>query len=312
MRRFTMIVVTLLVLGGAAAAQWRPSDRAPYQPGPDTCATLATEFWKPCPGRQPDRRIPFQWLPGYVVAGRLDANPAIPDFGLMMENRYWGSSRAGDSDGTPKLRVRSLVVRDLGDTPDIQLGAAGPDRGPYNGPAEAFQWKGSTTGIGKIYGQVLAPDCRGQLDWVAGCGNFGRTAVIEFALEGHPTGTSRPGSIRFYTTPDGSANEVYRGAFEKTGQFVVQTRGSAGLPTIAVPCGSQNCGIWGDANGVQFSVRGPGSTSVDAGGFALPDRDGGTSLTLVRRTGNDVTTVPVTEGPPDSCGAGYRCLRIPN
>ncbi len=54
-------------------------------------------------------------------------------------------------------------------------------------------------------------------------------------------------------------------------------------------------------------------TPLGGSGFNFTDNAYDTTLTLVVRKANDVfETKPVSVGDADSCGTGYRCLRVPN
>jgi hypothetical protein len=212
------------------ANPWDAGNPKNYWPPPDSCTALDGPFWQPCPNGQPEQSvIPFAWHPGYNVWGRLDANPLFPDTALSPATAYWGTPT---QDGTPKLKARGLILGDLGDSPDIQLRASGPDRGAYNGKAEAFAYKGSP--IAKIYGQVYAPDCEGNLSFYAGCGHWGRLGIIEFGITDTPTATNRPSYIKFYNTPPGSADS--RGDFYMAnGQLLGLNVGTPSNPIYGLP-----------------------------------------------------------------------------
>lgn len=125
---------------------------------------------------------------GDIKFGRPDATKGIPDF-------RW-------DDGNHKLRVRSLIVGDIGDPGDVAIQRAGPDGGNYNDVPTTV---GAGYNIGTIYWRPYGSN--GDWDAISGMGKIGqiyaRTAEI-------PTGTRRGGSLFLSTTPLGQVNPLDR------------------------------------------------------------------------------------------------------
>jgi hypothetical protein len=139
-----------------------------------------------------------------------------------------------------------------------------------------------------------------------------RLGIIEFGITDTPTATNRPSYIKFYNTPPGSADS--RGDFYMAnGQLLGLNVGAPGNPIYGLPCGEESCGAYGDPLGIKFATWGLNGMPLGGSGFNFPDDAYDTTLTLVIRKANDVfETKPVSVGDADSCGTGYRCLRVRN
>src|SRR5688572_13318788 len=217
-----LLCSSVIVSGLVVRAQRTPElDAEQFRPRPDECATLDADrarWWMPCAGRAADKSIPFNRLPGYLFAGRTNVWPGAPDFLLTQENRYWGRGPLGH-EGTPKLYTRSLVLTDKGDTPDLAIRRAGPDRSAPDGEPEAVP---ADQGLGTIYWQAWGRNCYGGQGWYAGCGGFGRVAEIWASTVGEQTAASRAGALHFNTTPLASpGNSSRRFTMNEDGQFLI-------------------------------------------------------------------------------------------
>lgn len=304
----------VLSVAGAIAGPWDTPAQSFVQPGSDSCATQGT-YWTPCPGRVPDGTIPQTMLPGYVLGGRLDAWIGAPDFLLRQEHRFWGSTGPLELDGnSPKLYVQGVYIGQKGDSVDLAMRRAGPNNNEaneYNTPGEALT---GPTNIATIYAQAYGTTNVRGLSYYADQG-LGRLGLILFRAEDAPTGTSRPGSILFGTAAPGQQDATASFKLNQYGQFTSIDTGSGALPKWGVPCHETICGMSGWTYGVRFTVLNPGTYNpVEGGGFRMPDNPGQVTLE-VRRRNSDGTLGPMInvsyEG-PDSCGAGKRCLTIPN
>ena len=301
-KKFTLVV--LLFLAGCGNASSLPaaaaSDR--WLPRSDECIDL-NPYWTPCTGRLPDTSIPFSTISGYVLAGRPDVWEGAPDFFINTENRYWGFQGPYGHEGTPKIYMRSAVLADKGDTPDLAIRRAGPDQsGPYGTP----EIMGDGQGIGTIYWQAWGGNCAGGESWYAGCGGFGRIAAIWARTVGTQTATSRSGALYFSTTPpENPGNTIIRFRVSEHGQFVAHNGGSHARPAIALH-GAENTGLLMAPTGIGFSVNGHATFTAN-----LPSEQS-TSITLLVKTNGTTIEKKVEVGDANSCGTGYRCLRVPN
>ena len=311
--RFCVMALLLLYTGvsdrGRVAGSFQVASAADpneFLPRPDDCGTLDADrqrWWMPCAGRVRDPRIPFNRLPGYVLAGRTDVWAGAPDFYLSQENRYWGGGPYGH-EGTPKLYTRSLVLTDKGDTPDLAIRRAGPDMSGPSGEPEAVP---GGSGLGTIYWQAWGRNCYGGYGWYAGCGGFGRVAEIWASTVGEQTAASRAGALHFNTTPlESPGNSVRRFSMNEKGQFVAFSGGTPAEPVIQLNGTGTGVMLATDRASMIVSSRPVLSTQV-------PARNAQTSLTLVIRSADGNTVEQTVEvGDANSCGTGYRCLRVPN
>ena len=186
-------------------------------------------------------------LTGQLLAGRSDAWPGAPDF-FCRQSTTASNIRHPLADGSPKCYVRSLIIGDIGDAPDLALRRAGPDNANYNAsPAPV----GPGTYLGGLYWQTWGGRCEtGQYGYWSGCGGNGRNAIVYSRSVGAQTGTSRAGSLHLATTPVGNnGSPEDRLVLSDDGRVIINTL--AGMKQIEI-------------------------------------------------------------GSPDSCGVGYRCLRVAN
>ena len=186
-------------------------------------------------------------LTGQLLVGRADAWPGAPDF-FCRQSTTASNVLHPLADGSPKCYVRSLIIGDIGDAPDLGLRRAGPDNANYNASPEPV---GGDTYLGGLYWQVWGARCEpGQYGYWTGCSGNGRNAIIYSRSAGAQTGTSRAGSLHLGTTPMGNnGSPEDRLVLTEDGQVIINTL--AGMKTIEI-------------------------------------------------------------GSADSCGTGYRCLRVAN
>jgi hypothetical protein len=148
------------------------------------------------------------------IAPRTDVNPPVADvfFGRsdgFMKDFHWDAANQ-------KLRVRSVIIGDLGYSPDLGIRRAGPDGAdPYTATASALP---SGTKVGAIYWQPYGTN--NNFDAVGGTG---RIAEISALTRGIPTGTSRPGSLHLQTTGN---NQI-----EPADRLVIRENGRVGIGT---------------------------------------------------------------------------------
>jgi hypothetical protein len=186
-------------------------------------------------------------LSGQLLVGRADAWPGAPDF-FCRQSDSQSLVNHPLADGTPKCYVRSLVIADIGDAPDLILRRAGPDNANYNASPRPVP---EGTYLGGIYWQAWGERCEpGQSGYWSGCGGNGRTALIYSRSVGNQTGTSRAGSLHFGTTPlQNNGSPLDRLVLTEDGRVIINTL--AGMKEVEI-------------------------------------------------------------GTADSCGTGYRCLRVAN
>jgi hypothetical protein len=186
-------------------------------------------------------------LTGQLLVGRTDAWPGAPDF-FCRQSTTASNVDHPLADGSPKCYLRSLVIGDIGDAPDLALRRAGPDNANYNASPAPVD---SGAYLGGVYWQAWGGRCEpGRYGYWSGCGGNGRTAIIYSRSVGAQTGTSRAGSLHLGTTPPGNnGSPEDRLVLSEDGRVIINTL--AGMRTIEL-------------------------------------------------------------GSPDSCGTGYRCLRVGN
>lgn len=157
---------------------------------------------------------------GDVFLGRNDG--FMPDF-------RWDAANQ-------KLRVRSVIIGDIGDSPDLGLRRSHPDGvDPYY-PTPAVVPAGVQ--VAPIYWQVWGTN--GDFD--ADPPHYGRIAQINAFTRGTPTGTSRPGSLHFSTTPTGSADLVDRMVIRENGWIGIGTDAPYNPLHVAGPITAQGQG----------------------------------------------------------------------
>lgn len=317
MRSYLSAVAALalgaLISYGAAAQTWAvPESSAPWLPAADACGDIGANpnpatYWIPCTNRVPDPNAPFSFLAGYLLVGRMDAWPGAPDFFVSVEDRHWGQTGPLDADGTPKVFARSLVLADLGDTPDLVLRRANAVEGwaRYNGTPSVVN---DGEGLGTLYWQTWGANCAGY-GWRS-CTGHSRVAGINAVAVGAQTDTSRAGKLCFYTSsPNTKDSGTQRMCLTENGLLAMAAGGDAANPIVQFP---GHPGISADSFGVKFSIYGPSSRQF-GGAFTWPDSSGDTSIVLVIRKPNNVfETKAVRYGAPDSCGTGNRCLYVAN
>ena len=187
-------------------------------------------------------------MTGQLLVGRKDACPGAPDFFCRQSNTQASLVNHPLADGTPKCYMRSLVIGDIGDAPDLVLRRAGPDNADYTASPQPVP---SDTYLGGLYWQAWGGRCEpGQYGYWSGCGGNGRTALIYSRSIGAQTGTSRAGTLHFATTPpENNGSPIDRLVLTHDGRVIINTL--AGMKEIEL-------------------------------------------------------------GSADSCGTGYRCLRVAN
>ena len=212
----------------------------------------------------------------FLLGGRGGVWPGAPDFLLRMDSALanWPLS----ADGTPKLYARSAIFTDIGDAPDLALRRAGPDNA---GPAAAPVALKSNVNIGALYWQSWGGRCKGDshpAGFTAGCRNDGRNAAIYARTVGDQTGKNRAGSLHLATTPVGNpGNPIDRIEIASTGEVVI------------------------NPDQLPVTLR-----------VSRPSHNGETALLTAFQTNGRVRIDRVEVGPPNSCGKGYRCLRVSN
>lgn len=167
---------------------------------------------------------------GDVRMGRRDGNSEVPDFHFRA---------SADGRVSPKLYVRSIIVGDMGDAPDIGLFRAGPDNADrYTATPQAVS---EGTNVGTIYWFSYGgfePHAHPK-DGLLGSG---RMAQIYSRARGPQTAKSTPGSFHIATTPDGARTPTDRILVEKNGDLWLwhPTHGRLARVTIAQPdsCGT--------------------------------------------------------------------------
>ena len=229
------------------------------------------------PGLGPNG-VPTEVFPegAFVLGGRSDVWPGAPDFLLRMDKQFaaWPLS----DDGTPKLYARSVVITDIGDTPDLALRRAGPDdAAPNSDPAPVP----AGTDIANLYWQAWGGRCASDAHdygFYSGCDNLGRNASIFARTVGEQTGTSRAGNLYLATTPEGNPGKP--------------------IPRIAITSEGE---ILVNPNQKPITFK-----------LSRPTRDGETALLTSYEMNGKIRLDRVEVGAPDSCGKGFRCLRISN
>lgn len=301
------------------AGPWEPpTDEGPLEPQPNTCETFGGGT--PCSGRVPDAAIPKWFLPGYVLAGRMDTWLGAPDFLLYQEDRYNGDQEPVPLQrvGQPKLMVRALILTDKGDSTDLALRRAGPDDSAYNGEPAGVA---ADTIVGNIYAQALHENADGKLAFNANGGFFGRLANIIFKAAGTITGDSTPGEVGIGTTDVDQKDITHWWWFRRNGVMAFLFPGEASKPCIAMlDPGSgqsgQQIGVYPRPYGIGYSVwKSSESSQQSLGGMSSPDGQEDTTLDIRWRPNSgsgwsDIIKVKV--GAADSGGSGRRALTIPN
>lgn len=211
-----------------------------------------------------------------LVGGRRDVWPGAPDFLLRMTKDDAVFPLNGD--GSPKFYARSGMFSDIGDAPDLALRRAGPDNAdPTAKPASLAP----RTTIGTLYWQAWGGRCaqsKEAFGFFAGCGNNGRNAAIFARAESKQTGYSRAGSLHFATTPKGNPGEpVDRLEIASDGSVTVD-------PSL---------------ESVTLRIK-------------RPSRDSETALVTSFQANGHIQVRRVEIGGRNTCGTGYRCLRIRN
>src|SRR6266498_4904700 len=169
-------------------------------------------------------------LTGQLLAGRTDAWPGAPDF-FCRQSTIPSNVRHPLADGSPKCYMRSLIIGDIGDAPDLGLRRAGPDNANYNASPVPVD---PGTYLGGLYWQAWGGRCEpGQYGYWSGCGGNGRTAIIYSRSIGAQTGTSRAGDLHLGTTPVGNnGSPEDRLVLSADGRVIINTL--AGLKEIEI------------------------------------------------------------------------------
>ena len=296
MKKFAIVSLVLSLAAPFAGAQ-SLSDLAPKS----GCALpLKNEA---CPKPYPKWQGPSPSASLYV--GRENVWMGAPDLYFRNDHRYEGGKGPMDSDGTPKLYARALYLADIGDASDLGLRRAGPDGAtPFSKPAPL----GPNVNIGTLYWQAWGGRCDGEEGWWSGCRHTGRNAQIYSRTVDKQTGESRAGQITIATTPKGNPGDpVDRVAISDSGQFLFFENGTATLPNIASQDNSRT-GIYLGKKQIGFTSG--GTTVLELSGENLRDNSTGLLLRVGRADRKEL--VPVEIGPENSCGTGYRCLRVKN
>lgn len=265
-----------------------------------------------CPVYPKNGQCPAQYIAqklesfeGHYYVGRPNVWMGAPDFFYRNDYRYDGAKGPLDSDGTPKFYTRSLYLADIGDAPDLGLRRAGPDNAtPYSKPAPL----GPDVNIGTIYWQAWGERCEPEQEgWYSGCGNMGRNAQIYVRTRGKQTKSSKAGSLIFAVTPyNNPGNPVDRVEINEMGQVVLQQNGSAKQPSISTS--EKNTGIYFSPKGLGFSRNGTSLLEVTTDKPANSQ----TGIVLLVNKSGKIQSSAVEIADPDSCGKGYRCLRLKN
>ena len=170
------------------------------------------------------------------------------------------------------------MFSDIGDAPDLALRRAGPDKAKAT--ARPVPLPPGTT-IGMLYWQAWGGRCAQSSErfgFFAGCGNNGRNAAIYSRAVGQQTGYSRAGSLYFATTPKGNPGEpIDRLVIAADGSVVVDPEFDA----------------------VTLQIE-------------RPSKNGETALLTSFQADGHIQVRRVEIGKRDTCGMGYRCLRIRN
>lgn len=227
--------------------------------------------------------LPISHLPnwvfeGNVYIGRPDAWQGAPDFLWRYQEARPTDYNHPNSFGSPKLHVRSLVTADLGDPPDIIMARAGPGTAMYNGeplPTEP------TSALGSLQWMAWGGRCDEGYGWRPGCFNQGRNAHIYARSIGEQTGQSRAGELFLGTAP----------------------LGNPGNPLNRIQ-------IMADGE-IRF-WRQDGQNVYNTIFKDTPLIDGASGVTATFRINGTTVQRLIEAGPPNSCGTGYRCMRILN
>ena len=212
----------------------------------------------------------------FLLGGRTNVWPGAPDFLLRMDGKLANWPLSGD--GTPKFYARSAILSDIGDSPDLVLRRAGPDNSAPDATPAPLE---PGANIGTLYWQGWGGRCKGDphsYGFNAGCGNNGRNAAIYARAIGEQSGHSRAGSLHFATTPKGNPGEpIVRIEITADGEVLVNP----------------------DQNPMTMRIR-------------RPQRNGETAFLTAFKANGRVRIDRVEVDAPNSCGKGYRCLRINN
>jgi hypothetical protein len=123
------------------------------------------------------------------------------------------------SEGQPMLQLRVLALMGRGDSPDIQLGRAGPDNGRTNyGPLEETP---GGTALGKIIFKAYMKDPeKVEGEWT------GDIAGIHARNQATPTKQKSPASLHFTTAGPSVKNNAWTENIERV---VIQSNGYVGI-----------------------------------------------------------------------------------
>lgn len=125
---------------------------------------------------------------------------------------------------------------------------------------------------------------------------------------GDQTANSRAGALYFNTTPPGNpGNSLIRFIMNENGQLVAYKGGSINEPMITIK-DAEKTGLIMASDKIGYAINGTSSMTV-----SIPAKPTQTSMTLVIKDANGaIQEKNVVVGEANSCGKGYRCLRIAN
>ena len=136
---------------------------------------------------------------GKVFMGRLDGYRGTPDFEWDNPNQ--------------KLKVRAMILGDIGDATEIALRRAGPDNAAYDASPQPLN---ASVNVAPIYWQPYGTN--GDFESSSSTGRiaqiYARTAVI-------PTGTNRAGTLVFATTSVNQESPTDRIVIDEAGGVTI-------------------------------------------------------------------------------------------
>jgi hypothetical protein len=235
-----------------------------------------------------------------VRFGSSAADSATPDFSY--------------SAGSRKITSRSILCHEIGDSVDIGGGRAGPDDSdPYGAPVTTEPGARLVRFWGRSWVSELKPGTHEAIGWDGGADGeqFALCGETAIHADGDQTPTSRPGRVHLRSTRPGEHSPRDGLIVTRLQQVCAAEDGDADTPSWT---------FWNDrATGLSRLRNEDGRTFLNASvggkkvaGFSNPSgRMTGLALAYVDATGS-INFETVEVGPPDSGGAGFRMLRVPN
>ena len=164
------------------------------------------------------------------------SHPQYPDFRLDLNlNRGW-------------TQMRTLMIADIADPPDLLLQRSGPDNGAYDSTPTAVS---PNSNIGTFYWRGVGDNGLGYPTTADGKKSHGRACQMYVRAIGDYTDTNRAGDFYLGCTPENAVDPIEYLSVKNDGGFYIINSATGALSKVTV-------------------------------------------------------------GDPDSCGTGYRCLRMGN